>query len=423
MTTVKRTALLLTVFAVVFSAHVLSVITTPYDSMFSIHTAMSILSEGNTDLDEYASLLAAKDYYNIDEVNGHQYARYPVGPSLLALPFVAVQDVYCRLVHGRSYRKELERGIPKGFEKFVASVVVAATSVLIYLIAVHRLKRVSGALVIVFVFAFCTSAWSVASRALWQHGPSMLALSATLYLIVLAEERPKLIQFAGLPLALSYVIRPYNAISVVLVSLLILLRHRRYFLRFLMWAMVVAVPFVAANFRVYGFPLPLYHVAVAPEEELHVLEALAGHWVSPGRGLLVFSPVLVFSLAGIGMKLRQKQMDALDVTLLAIVFLHWVAISCRPHWWGGHCFGPRYFSDMLPFFMYFLIPVVGKFRSPLSVPRMALIVTFVCLSAVSFYVHFRGANDWPTWVWVARPEDIDDHPERLWDWDDPQFLR
>lgn len=45
-------------------------------------------------------------------------------------------------------------------------------------------------LLTVFIFAFCTSAWSTGSRALWQHGPSMLMLSAALYLILSAREKP-----------------------------------------------------------------------------------------------------------------------------------------------------------------------------------------------------------------------------------------
>ena len=419
----RRRALLLMILLVVFLGHVFSKVRTPYDSRWSIHTAMSIIAEGNTDLNEYEQLLADEKYYQIEEIVGRKYAVYPVGPSLLAVPFVAVKEVYYRLVHGYSFQKRLEHRIPSKFEKFIASVIVALTAVLIYLIAERRLVSVAKGLVIVFVFAFCTSAWSTASRALWQHGPSMLMLSATLYLILLAEERPKVIQFAGLPLAFSYVIRPTNIIPIVVLSLLILLRHRRHFLRFFTWSSSIFIPFVVFNFVVYGKALSWYYMPVRLRGHAHFFEALAGTLVSPSRGLFVFSPVLLLFILGVLFRLKQKRPDGVDVSLLVILVLHWVVISFSMAWWGGHSFGPRYFCDMVPFFMWFLIPVVEKFRRPVTGRGIVLAATLTCLAAFSFFVHFRGATHRPCMTWNIQPTDINKDRDRLWDWSDMQFLR
>src|SRR5207253_9523971 len=57
------------------------------------------------------------------------------------------------------------------------------------------------------LFAFGTSALSVASRGLWQHGPSMLLLAIALYLFVRAGTKPELTAFASIPLALAYAVR------------------------------------------------------------------------------------------------------------------------------------------------------------------------------------------------------------------------
>jgi len=419
----KRAALVLIIFAVVFLTHGFSPVVNISDSRWVLHTAMSIIAEGDTDLDEYEQILGDQKYYHIKEIGGRKYAEYPVGPPLVAVPFVAARDVYCRLVRGHSYQKLLAQRIPAKSERFIASFYVGLTSVLIYLIAGRRLKSVAKSLVIVFVFAFCTSAWSTASRALWQHGPSMLMLSATLYLILLAEERPKLVQFAGLPLAFSYIVRRTNAIPIIVLSVFILLRHRRYFLRFIAWAMVIAVPYALSCLRLYAFPLPPDQMPWRLRLSPHYFEALAGHLISPSRGLLIFSPVLVFPFLGGVIRLREKRLDALDVSVLVILLVHWVAISSRPAWWAGHSFGPRYFCDMMPFLMWFLIPVVARFRRPVNGRLIALVSAFVCLTAVSFFIHFRGANHWSTWWWNAKPNNIDRHPERLWDWNDIQFLR
>jgi uncharacterized OsmC-like protein len=42
---------------------------------------------------------------------------------------------------------------------------------------------------------------------------------------------------------------------------------------------------------------------------------------------------------------------------------------------------------------------------------------------LAFVVHGAGANVVGTEQWNGIPANIDQHPERLWDWKDPQFLR
>ena len=66
-----------------------------------------------------------------------------------------------------------------------------------------------------------------------------------------------------------------------------LLRHRRYLPQFLMWGMVVAVPFIAFNYSVYARPLSPYYLPTM----LRGLnpDALVGNLISPSRGLFVFS--------------------------------------------------------------------------------------------------------------------------------------
>ena len=102
--------------------------------------------------------------------------------------------------------------------------------------------------------------------------------------------------------------------------------------------------------------------------------------------------------------------------LIAIVIGHWLLISSFEQWSGGHCYGPRYFSDMSPIFVWFLIPVLLR---PGRVPAVA----FAALAAVSFFIHYQGATQWATMQWNVDPVNVDSHPERIWDWRDPQFLR
>lgn len=392
----------------VFVTHLFG-LTTSYDSRWSIPTARSLLYERNTDLNEYQSLLEKNQFFAIEVFDGRFYSTFPIGASLLAVPVVGVVDALgLNLRDGK-------------IEKAVASLAIALTTMLLFLIA-RRSLDVREALLVALVFAFCTAAWSTASRALWQHGPSMLMLTLALWLIVVAQERPWVVQFVSLPLAFSYVVRPTNVVSIVFLSALVLLRHRQFFLRYMLWGLAVLVPFAAYSAAVYHWPVPPYYSVRRVGHVSTFFEALAGNLVSPARGVFVHSPVLLLCVYGAWRRLRERT-EWLDWTLVAIVIAHWVVISSFPHWWGGHSFGYRFFSDMLPYMMYFLVPVIARIPAlPLKRRRVFLWV-LGGLTAVSLFINYRGANDFDVYLWNRQPVDVDLHPARLWDWNDPQFLR
>jgi hypothetical protein len=352
---------------------------------------------------------------------------------LLAVPVVAVADLVCRRLCAEDLDRLLrDRPAAHGrLERLVASLAVAATAALIYGIGRLRLDGIGPALLLAGIFAFGTSAWSTASRGLWQHGPSMLMLTLALYLLLRARDRPALIQYAAWPLVGAYVMRPTNVLSAALLSLYVLRRHRPYALRYVLWGALALAPFVALNLAVYGTPLSRYYRAGIGGLELgdHLLEALAGTLFSPARGLFVFSPVLLFAVPGALASLRGSRRHELHAWLVAVVGLHWVTISAVRSWWGGHAYGPRLFSDVLPYLVYFLIPVIAVLWSPrgrerLGGRRHALLAGLFGLTlAVSVVVHGRGALRPHGYAWNGSPVDVDTAPARLWDWRDPPFLR
>ena len=249
----------------------------------------------------------------------------------------------------------------------------------------------------------------------------MLLFSITLYLILQAEKKSFMIQYAAIPLAASFVVRPTNCIPIFILPLFVFLYHRRYFLRFLLWAMPVTIPFLLFNLFVYHWPVSPYYL---PQRHLlhpDYLTALTGTLFCPSRGLFIYSPVLFFSLYGIFVKLRKKNFTGLDYFVAGIIILHWILISSNPCWWAGHSFGPRYFGDIIPFFIYFLIPASENLFSSKGSKIMQIL--FFLSIAVSFWIHYRGANVWAVHLWNAVPDNIDQNASRLWDLRDIQFLR
>ena len=105
----KETLAAAAVFLVVLPAQVLSPNATPFDSRWTVHTALSILNEGNTNLDEYLPLLERDNFYAIECISasgarlypiksavecagGHFYNFYPVAVGALVTPVVFALD-------------------------------------------------------------------------------------------------------------------------------------------------------------------------------------------------------------------------------------------------------------------------------------------------------------------------------------------
>lgn len=385
------------------------------DSKWSILASYSLIKEGNYDLNEYRVLLEKSRAADTTWLENRTYPIPAVGVSLMAVPFVLIIDQFTDV------RAIMYKGYPTGIEHFIASFYVALAAVFIYLIISRFIEKKRYSLLLVFIFAYCTSSWSTASLGLFMHGPSMLMLAIALYLLLRAEEKPSLAQYAALPLAFSIVVRPTNVIPVTLFTAYIAFQYRNYLLRYMFWGILIAIPFLIFNLKTYGAPLPPYYgqATFSPE---HLLEGLAGNLISPARGLLVFSPVLIFSFLGVFLKIKRKAFTRLDYCILAIIVLHWITISYYDPWWGGHSYGPRYFTDMLPFFIYFMIPAMTWLATLKVVGKVVWISVLLLLTGISLFAHYQGTANNEARDWNVHSQ-IFENQWRLWDWTDVPYLR
>src|SRR6185369_7441598 len=76
-------------------------------------------------------------------------------------------------------------------------------------------------------------------------------------------------------------------------------------------------------------------------------EVLAGHLVSPSRGLLVYVPA-IFVVGYLLIRYRDLVRKRLVVLALSAVGALLLAISFYYPWHGGHCYGPRLTTDLVP---------------------------------------------------------------------------
>ncbi|EJW09839.1 hypothetical protein A33M_0934 [Rhodovulum sp. PH10] len=406
------------VFAVAFVVFAVSPVKTPYDSRWSIHTAASLLHGEGGSLGAYRPVLATNDFYAITTCRGEPRTIFPIGVSVLATPMVAIASLVAP-----SFEERLATSVPATFEKVVASFYGALAVAFFFMLVQARFGSVPIAVTSAAVLAFGTSMWSMATRALWQHGPLMLMLTVTMLLLERSKQNPKLAGFVGLPLAAAFIIRPTAAIPIAVLGCWLLIYNRRALIGTVLGGLAVAAVWFAFNIATCGSPIPDYFLPGRLDGQSTFAEALAGNLVSPARGLLVFSPVLLFAIPGFVRAVRARQDRGLALAYGLIVVLHWIAVSHFPHWWAGHSYGPRLMSDILPFLVYFVAFALAGLATLPRRSRRAAAACFGVLMLASVAVHLDGATRYAGWSWNVLPENVDAAPARLWDWRDPPFLR
>ena len=397
-----------------------------------------MIYERNLDLDEYQKVVDKNENYGIFKQTEHIYNFFPIGVSIIAVPFVFAGEYIFELMLyiNPDLKQKLQA---EGFtlinitnyyyivEYFIASLIAALCAAMCYLIC-RRYLDLKHALIITFAFAFCTSLWSVAGRALWMHGPLMLALLVAIYLVTSDRLNKKKAMWIGLILSFTFIIRPTGLIFFTIFLVYFITTNRKLALTYFIAGAVILGGFFLLNLSIYQnilSPYYLYYSNILSGSGFpNFFEAMAGNLISPGKGLLIFSPVLIFSGIGVYMKIKMKNFSKLDASLLIIFVLYFIAISIVTKWWDGWSFGPRYISDVLPILIFFIIPFFKYPKFFKTGTHKALTYTFAVPLIASFLIHSRGALSHKIWKeWNGTPENIDYHPERVWDWDDMPFFR
>jgi hypothetical protein len=212
------------------------------------------------------------------------------------------------------------------------------------------------------------------------------------------------------------------------VTLYVLLRRASAFKRLALTGALGFGLFVAYAQALYGTWLPtFYRTLQAPRSETY-LERVLGNLISPSRGLLVFVPGLVL-VTYLLLRYRAFVVQrALCVAALAAAAGTFLLMSAWPIWWGGHSYGPRLSTTVVPW-LYLLAVLALRSRLDAQAAGVAgrgtARIEAGCgclLVAAGLALNGAGALSVNTWLWNVSPSGIDENPQRLWDWRRAQFL-
>lgn len=406
------------------------------DIYYSMLVSQSLVSHGSFALDYYdvpradAGVVEGRDIhgraYQLETARGHVYYYFPPGGPVLCAPFVALANLF-----GVSAANPDGTYSPKGemaIHRALAALLMAALTAVFFFTA-RLLLRARSAVVVALGGALGTQVWSTASRVVWSDTWAILLLGVAVWMLLAHEcgaRRLRPVLLASL-LAWSYFSRPTSSVPIAAISLYLLLFNRKAFPAYASAGALWAAGLFAYSWHHFGRALPAYYEA--NRLEFHNFSvALYGNLFSPSRGLLVYVPVVAFVAYLILRYRRRLPCVRLAFAALAICALHLVVVSGFDTWYGGGCYGPRYTTGLVPWFV--LLAVLGV-RAALdartdnrrsNVRWRTELAAGATLLALSVAMNARGALSRETDRWNTWPASVDERPERVFDWRYPQFL-
>jgi hypothetical protein len=383
------------------------------DNQWYFPTAVSLLTEGDTELSEFMALEGFRRGYRITRHEGRVYNHYPVGTTLVILPIVAAASPWLGDL------PEPERTL-RGSD-LAADVLAAGSVSLLFLAGLSLGGSTSATLLAALIFAFATPHFATHAGGLWSHNTSSFLFLVSTWLLVRdgGTKQPWLSSF---PAALGYLSRPTAALWILL-SGTYLGRSRQQLLRYVLVLLLVGALFITWSLSTFGSILPRYF-----QQRRFSLdrfpEAVAGHLVSPNRGLFVFAPILLLSLVGIYLVVRRRSSyHPFFPFLAAYCIVQLLVVSTFEIWWGGGSFGPRLLAEALPAWSLLLIPALEALARLRATRRRAAVAGVALLLGWSCFVEVRGATDRAVYRWNRWPRRVGNATQRIWDWSDLQILR
>ncbi len=367
------------------------------DSKYTLLTSECLTRHLELRLDRY---VAAEGAYQLVEIDGHVYSWYPAGSALLSAPFVLTMRVAgLSCIRDGRYDEMAERRA----QRILAALLMAALAVVFFVTARQFLALAPG-VAVAAGGVFGTQVWSTASRELWSDTWGILLVAGAILVLV---TRPRPVLLAVL-LALAVFARPANALPAVALGVYLAKMDRAAAIRY---AVALAIGIVlpwAIYHPVYGQLQPDFHPAYFSLETMP--SGLAGVLFSPSRGLVWSLPIVV----ALPFLLRREPLVLLAA---GIVVAHMLVIACWSCWWGGHGYGSRLATGIVPWVVLLVILAVRTQRG-----RRVPVACLAGLALVGVAMHARGATSEATNRWNLQPVTIDEDPSRFWDLGRPQFL-
>lgn len=392
----------------------------------------SILENSNLYLDQFFPYFQNMWHppYFVMDVRGHYLSIYPIVIPILITPLYIPIYLLLKLNH---YPMDM---LNPGFilivslmEKLIASLIASISAIFIYLSLKELINR-RIALVVTLIFAFATNTWTISSQGLWQHGLVELLLAASIYLVIINEKNQSNnnIIILGLLSALFIFNRPPESILLLpMIHYILRLSDKKILFYFTSMALS-SLPFVYYNLYYFGNMFGGYNsVLNLFSFDITSVSRFLGLLISPSRGLIVYTPILILSIFGYFRisEIPNARIKNFLKLFVPSILLQIIIYSSFTIWWAGWSYGPRFLTGILPIMIIYL----GLYLNYMIINKNINTKTYTYLFIISmllfysFFVQFVGAFFYPNGNWDGVPESVDTNPDRVWEIYDTQIAR
>lgn len=391
---------------------------TASDPYMGLLVSQSIIQHGTIKLDAYAGGISLTSH-SIRQKNGHYYNFYPLGTSVFSIPFVWAANLMGKDMVYYDHRMQV----------WMAALVCPLVFVVLY--AVGRCYVSSLASFAIAGVSFLGSSLiSSMGTALWAHDFTALFTSLSLLLIARSESGKTLKlnpYLLGFLLFSAYLCRSNASVLIVAVFVYVFLKSRRMFVKTAATSFVFLLLLVGFSFYEYGQMLPDYYMmGIGGKRSFTVKEfwpALYGLFLSPARGVIVYSPFLLPVFVGVAVYFGRIRKNGIFWMVFTWFLLYFSVLANWGSWWGGWSYGARLQVDVFPALVLISCIVWREVATGkrLSVRRWA-IASYMLLGLIGIAMNAgSGLYNRNIQMWNSLP-DINHNKQYLFDWRHPQFL-
>jgi hypothetical protein len=387
------------------------------DSFPARFLPLALLWQGTLYLDPVAQAVrmehSAHDAYWLTYArDGRLASHFPIVAPLLVTPLY-IPTALVLAHHGGGNLRDLEIA-GELTEKLAASVVAAACSALIYLLLRRRLQR-GRALLLTCAFAFGTETWSISSQALWQHGAAELFATVAL-LAASGEPTGAALATSGAASGLLIANRLPDLVlaGAFAVHALFWARPWRRACWFAAGAAVPLALLVVYDLVFFGSFRGGYPPGVSVYLDNSLWVGLAGELFSPGKGLFVYMPFLLFLPACLRRAFPEPGPDHRLALCMAAGAALQILAYAKTDWRAGWCYGPRFATDMLPLLIWLLAPIVASLGRRGLAGFAAATCMAVLIQVIGAFYYPMGRSD----LRLQAPATAGDPRVKAWSWAD-----
>jgi len=389
------------------------------DSFGSLLTSQAILQQRTIKVDSYMNKgnPPYRTWYQFAMINGHYYYFFPLGTSIIAIPFVWVENLRGQDMSDVTEHVALEN-------------ILSALTIVIALLLMYLICRcfINPALSLIFttIFTFGSSIASTMGTALWSI--NITAVLALWILLLLSRDYLQQIHLnpylTGILLWFSFMNRPTISLFIILVFFYCLIQKGWNFtIKLGVSALIPLIGYLIFCYYEFGQWIPPYYTQQIDFNINTFLQRLNGILFSPSRGLFVFQPYLLLVI--MGLLIWAKRLIKLLLVWLSLLWIISLPLLISSYfwWWGGYSYGSRLLTESLPGWLLLSVIVFSNAQnSAKKYIFKGLIYIGIAFGIVGIFIHTtQGLYNENTSLWNSTPS-VDSNNETIFDWRYPQFM-